>query len=312
MNKTTTKVVAGIAVIAIAGALILIPNLSNSMPSPLESPNAAPSETDSNATGIANQKSSATTLAEDTVLPLASEENTNGITMTTIYKDSYKTIVLFNQAQIKALTGQSLEAASIKGVQDKLQQEDTWTVQNFSSTEAKLIADAANEESHKLQSILTKISQNNVSDLKLVIVHNEHHSSAHFGTDNREMSNQNSSTRGSNTEELTTSITNFLEFELEVDYSKGQYEVDYKNYYGMIQAEIEDERNQNSTKIQEAAALKQLEKILPELDIEKDTSKQDAISRTLTAFKLADNFKEFDLEIRFPDGDKLTFKSNKN
>ncbi|WMT42164.1 hypothetical protein RE628_07030 [Paenibacillus sp. D2_2] len=192
MNKTTTKVVAGIAVVAIAGALILIPNLNNSKPSPLESTNAAPSETNSNATRNANEKNTATTPAEDTVLPSVSEENTTDNTdntdtaMTTIYKDSYKTVVLFNQAQIEALTGNSLDADSIKDIQDKLEQEDTWTAKNFPSSEAKLIADAANEESHKLQSILMKITQNNVSDLKLIIVHNKHHSSAHFGSDNRE------------------------------------------------------------------------------------------------------------------------------
>lgn len=297
MNKTTTKIVACIAVVVIAGALILIPSLNKSKPRPLESADAAPSETNSNTIGIANEK-------------VTTPANT-GTTMTTIYKDSYKTVVLFNQDQIKALTGQVLDAASIKAVQDMLQQEDTWTAQNFSASEANLIANAASQESNKLQSILTQIAQNKVTDLKLVIVHNEHHSSAHFAADNREMSNQNNSIKGTSTEELTTSIVNFLKFELEVDYAQGQYEVDYKNHHGMIQAEIEDERSKTTTKIQGATALKQLEKVLTKLEIEKDTPRQDAISRTLTAFQLADNYKEFELKIHFPDGDKLTFKSNK-
>ncbi|GAA0389152.1 YusW family protein [Paenibacillus motobuensis] len=309
MNKTTTKVVAGIAVVAMAGALILIPSLNKSKPRPLESADAAPSETNSNTIGIANEK--VTTPAKGTNHPSASGENNIDSTMTIIYKDSYKTVVLFNQDQIEALTGQVLDAASIKVVQDMLQQEDTWTAQNFSTSEANLIANAASQESNKLQSILTKITQNKVADLKLVIVHNEHHSSANFGADHREQANQNGTDLGTNTEELTTSITNFLEFELEVDYAQGQYEVDYKNYHGMIQAEIEDERSKTNTNIQGATALKQLEKVLPKLEIEKDTPKQDAISRTLTAFQLADNYKEFELKIHFPDGDQLTFKSNK-
>ncbi|WP_162616118.1 YusW family protein [Paenibacillus lutimineralis] len=309
MNKTTTKIVACIAVVVIAGALILIPSLNKSKPRPLESADATPSETNSNTIGIANDK--VTTPAEDTNHPSTSGENNTDTTMTTIYKDSYKTVVLFNQDQIEALTGQVLDAASIKVVQEMLQQEDTWTAQNFSASEANLIANAASQESNKLQSILTQITQYKVTDLKLVIVHNEHHSSAHFAADNREMSNQNNSIKGTNTEELTTSIANFLEFELEVDYAQGQYEVDYKNYHGMIQAEIEDERSKTTTKIQGATALKQLEKVLIKLEIEKDTPKQDAISRTLTAFQLADNYKEFELKIHFPDGDKLTFKSNK-
>ncbi|WP_120462867.1 YusW family protein [Paenibacillus aceti] len=106
-------------------------------------------------------------------------------------------------------------------------------------------------------------------------------------------------------------MSNFLEFELEVDYAQGQYEVDFSNHHGRIQAEIEDERGQTNSKLQGTAALKQLEAILPKLEVEKTTAKKDAIARTMSAFKLADNYREFELEIRFPDGDKITFKSNK-
>ncbi len=307
MNRKTTKIVARSAIVAIVGALILIPSLKSN---PLESVKAsAPSETDSIATGNTHEK--------DAVKPSASKDNATDTdtTMTTIYKDNYKTVVLFNQAQIEALTGQSLDSAQIKDVLAELQKEATWTAQSFSASEAKLIADAAKEKSEKLPSILTKVAQNKVSDLKLIIVHNKHHSDANFGASHREQTNQNGSKDNVNkettVEKQTTSIDNFLEFELEVEYAKGQYEVDFNSNYGKIKAEIEDERSNTSKKMQGAAALEQLEKILPKLDITNDTSKKEAISRTLEAFQLADNYKEFELEIRLPDGGQLAFKSIK-
>lgn len=103
---------------------------------------------------------------------------------------------------------------------------------------------------------------------------------------------------------------NYIDFELDVDYGENkEYDAEYELENGNVDAEIEDDLN--NVKLEGDEAFDKLEPMLKELNIEQNTSKEDAIKDTLTVFDLPDDYIKFDLEITFEDGTKVEFEERK-
>lgn len=102
----------------------------------------------------------------------------------------------------------------------------------------------------------------------------------------------------------------YEEFELEVEYADNkEYKVEIELKNGMIEAELEEDIN--NVDIEDEEAIDKLFPFVKELNIEKDTVKEDAIAEVLDVFGLDDNYEEFKLEITFSDGVELEFEDRK-
>ncbi|MBB4823343.1 putative FlaG/YvyC family protein [Sporosarcina luteola] len=102
----------------------------------------------------------------------------------------------------------------------------------------------------------------------------------------------------------------YAEFDLSVDYGKDQeYEIEIDQENGTVEAKVEDELNNRFLHGQEA--FDDIYPKLQQLTITKDTKLQDAIQQVLTTFDLADNYTQFDLEIKFQDNTKIDFEDKK-
>ncbi|AXF56235.1 YusW family protein [Salicibibacter kimchii] len=98
----------------------------------------------------------------------------------------------------------------------------------------------------------------------------------------------------------------YKEFELEVEYGDDvDYEADYEYEGGDPEAEIEDERKDKEIEISGDKALNELSHILPNIDIDENTSKDEGINVALDAFNLDSNYKELEIEIEFLDGKEM-------
>ncbi|QDI91924.1 hypothetical protein EPH95_12665 [Salicibibacter halophilus] len=97
----------------------------------------------------------------------------------------------------------------------------------------------------------------------------------------------------------------YKEFELDVEYGDREYEADYEYEGGAPEAEIEDERGDKETEISGDKALNELSEILPNMNIDENTSKEEVKQAALDAFDLDSDYKELEIEIEFLDGQEL-------
>lgn len=103
----------------------------------------------------------------------------------------------------------------------------------------------------------------------------------------------------------------FAEIELNVEYSeKEEYEAEVeKKSTGEYKAEVEDDITNIYLKGEEA--FEHLHPILQGLNINSDSTKQEVIDAVLESFDLADDYKEFEVEITFQDGTKMEYEDKK-
>lgn len=103
----------------------------------------------------------------------------------------------------------------------------------------------------------------------------------------------------------------FKSFELEVDY-KGEnndYEADYDGQGANTEASIEDQVNDHEVHGDEA-----MEELLPmfeKLSFTEDSEEDQVIQDVISAFKVKDDYEEFNLEVTFNDGKTKEYKDVK-
>lgn len=97
----------------------------------------------------------------------------------------------------------------------------------------------------------------------------------------------------------------FYEFDLNVEYADGDYEVEYEYHDGNPKAEIEDTRDRGNIDIKGQEALDELENILPELDLTSESTDEEVFTAVINAFDLNDDYDELEVEIDFFDNSKL-------
>lgn len=102
---------------------------------------------------------------------------------------------------------------------------------------------------------------------------------------------------------------NFDKIDIEISYGKNkEYEVEIERHSnGDIEADIEDELNGEDID-DDLQAFNKLYPKVKQLDIEQDTDKEEVIRQVLDIFELDNDYEEFDVEITFDDGTKLSYE----
>lgn len=99
----------------------------------------------------------------------------------------------------------------------------------------------------------------------------------------------------------------FTSFDLDVDYKDNKsYEVSYENENSGMEAEIED--TVNNEKLNGDHAFEQLKPIFENFSFNKDTPEDEVIAEVLSAFELAEDYQQLELEVDFADGTKKEYK----
>lgn len=103
----------------------------------------------------------------------------------------------------------------------------------------------------------------------------------------------------------------FKEIDIEVSYGRNnEYEAEIDQDEGQpIEAKVEDEVNGVYLKGQEA--FDDLYPKVKELDLTKDSTKEETINQLLKAFGLKNNYTKLEVEIKFNDGSKLDIEDRK-
>ncbi|WP_052948860.1 YusW family protein [Mesobacillus campisalis] len=129
--------------------------------------------------------------------------------------------------------------------------------------------------------------------------------------ENNNNNNQgNNASQQENASQNAQTTFNFTDFDLDVDYgSQESYEVDYEHEKEETETKLEDDRNNIQLEGQEA--FDQLRPQLEKLTFDQNTSDDEVISEVLKAFSLGDDYKEFELEVKFNDGTEKEYKHKK-
>lgn len=102
----------------------------------------------------------------------------------------------------------------------------------------------------------------------------------------------------------------FTHFSLDAEYENDiSYEVEYENEKGRVTAEIEDEVNQVFLKGDEAYT--QLSKQLESLTINENSTDDEVLEQVIDIFKLDENYKHIEVEVRFNDGKEKEYNFGK-
>lgn len=103
---------------------------------------------------------------------------------------------------------------------------------------------------------------------------------------------------------------NFTHFDLDVEYENDiSYEVEFANDQKGVTAEIDDEINKVETRGDDAN--NKLVKYFELLTFDANSEDNDVLSQVITAFNLDEDFKSFELEVEYKNGEVKTYKFNK-
>ncbi|MCM3389495.1 YusW family protein [Ureibacillus chungkukjangi] len=123
-----------------------------------------------------------------------------------------------------------------------------------------------------------------------------------------ENANQTNEENAGQQQEVTS--YNFEHFDLDVEYANDvSYNAEYTNTQNNITAEFEDEANKVDVSGDEA--YNQISPYLGQLTFDETTEDQEVLNQVMTAFGLEDNYTEFELEVKFLNGEKKEYKFNK-
>ena len=125
---------------------------------------------------------------------------------------------------------------------------------------------------------------------------------------------QTENTANDTTEQTTTDTGNteynFTHFDLDVDYPNDiSYDVEYTVNQDVVTAEVDDEINK--VELKGDAAYDQLAPQLAKLTFDENSSDEDVLNEVLTAFNLAKDYQDIELEVKFNNGDVKRYKFKK-
>lgn len=148
-------------------------------------------------------------------------------------------------------------------------------------------------------------------------------------TDNNETQGDSEQTeQGSNNDESNDSETDFPEkaehqddmkkmmealdfekIEVEISYGKDkEFELEIEHHSnGDIEAEVEDELNDIDID-DDLEAFNHIYPDVKKMNIDRGMEKEEVINQVLKAFDLADDYEEFEVEITFEDGTKISYE----
>lgn len=108
--------------------------------------------------------------------------------------------------------------------------------------------------------------------------------------------------QGEGEKQVDTSY-NFTHFDLDVEYADDvSYNAEYTNTQNQISAELEDELI-NKINFSGDKAFNQIAPSLAQLNFDENTEDEEVLNQVMTAFGLEDNYEEFELEVKFQNGE---------
>ena len=143
----------------------------------------------------------------------------------------------------------------------------------------------------------------------------ENNDTVNNGTTNNDMNGEGATNNGTTTNNHAVTNANnnsfdFTHFSLDVDYAGAQeFDVEYENEQSGVEASYEDDVNNN--RYYGNDAYDRMELVFQSFKFNKDTSEDEVIKEVLNAFNLPEDYKEFDLEVRFADGTEKEYKKVK-
>ncbi|WP_081707565.1 YusW family protein [Bacillus massiliigorillae] len=121
------------------------------------------------------------------------------------------------------------------------------------------------------------------------------------GNDNDTVNNPGSTTDNKQNTATNTESIPFISFDLDVDYDNFKsFEVEYDNETDGLEVKIEDELNNRTLRGDEALA--ELRSRFESFKFDKNTAPDEVINEVIKSFDLKEDYKKFDLEIKFADG----------
>lgn len=122
---------------------------------------------------------------------------------------------------------------------------------------------------------------------------------------------ESNATQDENNNATTEStLFNFTNFSLDVDYSVTEsYEVEYENDKSGMEAELEDDRN--NEKLRGDEAYTKLEPLFKQLTFDSTTPNDEVIDQVISVFNIADDYESVEVEVKFADGNEKEFKRMK-
>ncbi|TFB21403.1 hypothetical protein E3U55_08805 [Filobacillus milosensis] len=100
--------------------------------------------------------------------------------------------------------------------------------------------------------------------------------------------------------------SNLVELKIEVEGLNQGYKLKYKNKKGKIQAELKNETENEETKIKGEEAIRLIEKIINQLALTSDMSKDEIVMNVLETLQIEEGkYKELEIEVKFTNGNKV-------
>ena len=123
-------------------------------------------------------------------------------------------------------------------------------------------------------------------------------------------SNDTATNNNTNNNATNESPYPFKEFDLEVKYDNlKEYEASYENDSEGVDASIEDDLKNERVKGKDA--VDRLDPIFKKLDIDASTSKDEVISKVVSAFELDEKYQSIGVDITFNDGTEKEYINSK-
>ncbi|RFU69431.1 hypothetical protein D0469_09415 [Peribacillus saganii] len=100
----------------------------------------------------------------------------------------------------------------------------------------------------------------------------------------------------------------FKVFDLEAEYEKGSYEVEFDTLGSKTEATIDD--GLENKKLEGDEAMRKLNTTLNKLDINSETPDEEVISEVVKALGLKDDYKDIKLEIQYSDNKEKEYQAS--
>lgn len=250
-------------------------------------------------------------LCSASLLPLA---NSVGAA-TVVESNAYKSITLFNKADILAYTGLSLTNNNATSVYHELTKASTWEAAGYNKADAATIARDFGRTYSKSINLLNKMNYNEHLHLKVILI-TKGYVKAEFGLQNYYLpENETPETEKPNSEKPETETpevekpevqANLKKLDIDVDYSNGQVQLQYQvNANGTIKAQYQDKANR--IQLQGAAAQEKIEGIISGLNL-KTASQQEITTHILKKLNRGTSYKQFQFQGQFTDNTQVKFK----
>lgn len=227
------------------------------------------------------------------------------------FENNYKSVISHSLKELKEYTGKK----NTKGLMNKLATPASWKAAGYKAAEAKVIAADFANQSYKVEALLTKMENNKDLHFKVILLKTGYvkaefglESYGNSGSENPDIELPGTSEPGEETPgiELPSVTTGIKKLEIELDYKKGDVELQYQvNSNGTVKAQYQNKIDR--VQLQGAQAEAKLNEVLAGIDF-KTASQSEIVKHVLAKLNLGSDYKQFQFQGQFTDSTKVKFQ----